>query len=134
MEFSNLPVAVHFFTEQIHTSENAALKEAVLSFKPAQTDVVRVFDRGITSRKTYDELIVGGIPFVSRLNVKSKHEAYIDNQLPQPIKTATLAINSDSLVYLFKDKCVRADHPLRCINAIRIEDGQEITFITNIND
>lgn len=130
--FSNLPVAVHFFTEQIYTSENAALKEAVLSFKPMQTDIVRVFDRGITSRKTYDELTKGNIPFVSRLNVKSKQEPHTCNQLLQPVQTATLTINSDRLVYLFKDKAIRADYPLRWIEATRKKDGQAITFITNI--
>jgi len=132
--FSNLPVAVHFFTDQAYTSENAALKEAVLSFKPTQTDIIRVFDRGITSRKTYDELTEGNIPFVSRLNVKSKREISTDNQLLQPLQTPTLIINSDRLVYLFKDHCIRAIHPIRCIEASRKEDGQQIVFITNIND
>lgn len=132
--FSNLPVAVHFFTEQAYTSENAALKEAVLSFKPTQTDIIRVFDRGLTSRKTYDELTEGNVPFVSRLNVKSKREIYTDNQLHQPLQTPTLTINSDRLVYLFKDQCIRANYPIRCIEASRNEDGQEIVFITNIND
>lgn len=132
--FSNLPVAVHFFTEQIYTSENAALKEAVLSFNPTQTDVVRVFDRGITSRKTYDQLTEKGISFISRLNLKSKRKVHTDNELLQPIQTETLSINSDCQVYLFKDKSVKADSPVRCIEAIKKTDGQEILFVTNTND
>jgi hypothetical protein len=132
--FSNLPVVVHFFTEPIYTSENAALKETVLAFKPAETGIIRIFDRGITSRKTYDELTAGNIPFVSRINVKSKRDLYTDNQLLKPVETATLRINSDRLIYLFKDKSVRATYPLRCIEATRKEDGQEIAFITNIKE
>lgn len=132
--FSNLPVAVHFFTEQAYTSENTALKEAVLSFKPTQNSFVRVFDRGITSRKTYDELTAMGIPFVSRINVKSKREHHTDNRLHEPVQTATLTINSDREVYLFKEKSVRADHPLRYIEAIKTADGQDIAFITNIKE
>jgi hypothetical protein len=132
--FSNLPVAIHFFTEQVYTSENAALKEAVLSFKPVEAGVIRVFDRGISSRKTYDELTERKIPFISRINVKAKREIHIHNQLHQPIQTATLNINSDHSVYLFKDKGVKATHPLRCIEAIRKEDGQAIAFITNIKE
>lgn len=132
--FSNLPVAVHFFTEPIYTSENAALKEAVLSFNPTETGIIRVFDRGISSRKTYDDLTEKNIPFISRINVKSKQEIHTDNQLLQPVQTTTLAINSDCLVYLFKDKSVKATYPLRCIKASRKEDGQEIAFITNIKE
>lgn len=132
--FSNLPVAVHFFTEQIYTSENAALREAVLSFEAGLADMVSVFDRGITSRKTYDQLTSKGIPFVSRLNVKSKRKIHTDNQLLQPIQTETLTINSDCLVYLFKANGLKAAYPIRCIEAIKKADGQEIVFITNIND
>lgn len=131
---SSLPVAVHFFTEQSYTSENRALKEALLSFRPSQGDIVRVFDRGITSRKTYDELTEANIPFVSRLNVNSKCEIHTENQLPAPLQTPTLTINSDCLVYLFREQSVRANYPVRCIRASRKEDGKEIIFVTNIND
>lgn len=132
--FSGLPVAVHFFTEPVYTSENAALREAVLGFKPAQTDWVRIFDRGITSRKTYDELTQRGIPFVSRLNIKAKQEPNGENEINEPVQTATLTIHSDRQVYLFKDKSIKAAHPVRCIEAVRKADGQPIVFITNMNN
>lgn len=132
--FSNLPVAVHFFTEQAYTSENVALKEAVLSFKPTDTAIIRVFDRGITSRKTYDEFIERAIPFISRINVKSKRQPETDNQLEHPVQTATLNIYSDRFVYLFKESHTRADHPVRCIEAVQKETGESIHFVTNIQD
>ena len=132
--YSNLPVAVHFFTEQIYTSENVALKEAVLSFKPTEAGMIRVFDRGITSRNTYDEFTANGIPFISRINVKSKRQTVTVNQLQQPIQTATLDIYSDSWIYLFKSSWTRANHPVRCIEALRRETGESIVFITNIEE
>lgn len=132
--FSNLPIAVHFFTEQVYTSENQALKEAVLSFDTERSDMVRVFDRGITSRRTYDELSRKGIPFISRIRTKSRQEEISVNQLNDPVETSTLNIFSDSSVYLFKEGGIRAEYPLRCIKAIRLEDGSEISFITNILD
>jgi hypothetical protein len=132
--FSNLPVAVHFFTEQAYTSENAALKEAVLSFKPIERGVIRIFDRGISSRKTYDELTERKIPFISRINVKAKREIHTPNHLHQPIQTATLNITRDYSVYLFKDKGIKATYPLRCVEANRKQDGQAIAFITNITE
>jgi hypothetical protein len=132
--YSNLPVAVHFFTEQIYTSENVALKEAVLSFKPTEAGMIRVFDKGITSRKAYDEFTEKGIPFISRINVKSKRQTVTTNQLQQPIQTATLDIYSDSWIYLFKSSWTRANHPVRCIEALLRETGESIVFITNIEE
>jgi len=130
--YSNLPVAVHFFTEHIYTSENVALKEAVLSFKPSET-MIRVFDRGITSRKTYDEFTNSGIPFISRISFKSKRQVVIPNLLQQPVQTDTLEIYSDSWVYLFSSSG-KAKCPVRCIEAARKETGEEIVFITNIKE
>ncbi len=132
--FSNLPVAVHFFTEQIYTSENAALKEAVLAFKPTETGIIRVFDKGITARKTYDELTERNIPFISRIRVKSKREIARPNQLKHPVQTPTLEIYSDSTVYLFNSSAQKAKYPLRCIEAVQRETGETITFITTIEN
>jgi len=131
--FSDLPVAVHFFTEPIYTSENVALKEAVLSFKPSDNGIIRVFDRGITSRKTYDEFTTQGIPFISRISVKSKRQTLTVNSLSQPLQTDTLTINSDSWVYLFASSG-KAEHPVRCIEATRTGTGEELTFVTNIKE
>lgn len=132
--FSTLPVTVHFFTEPIYTSENTALKEAVMSFKPTEAGIIRVFDRGITSRNTYDEFTEHKIPFISRINLKSKQQAATENRLKQPVQTDTLNIHSDSWAYLFKSHGVKAKHLVRCIEATRKETGEEIVFVTNISE
>ena len=130
---SNLPIAVHFFNDQTHNSENVALKEAILALEPENTEKIRVFDRGITARKTYDEFIEKNIPFVSRINIKSKRQSVSDNQVLQPIDTDTLSIYSDSWVYLFSERA-RAKYPLRCIESTRKETNEHLVFITNIKN
>lgn len=132
--YTDLPVAVHFFTEQRYTSENVALKEAVLSYKPSDSAVIRVFDKGITSRKTYDEFTEKNIPFISRINTASKRQQVTANELQESVQTETLDIYSDQLVYLFMEGKVRARHSVRCIEAVRKETGERIDFITNIKD
>jgi len=132
--YSDLPVAVHFFTEQRYTSENVALKEAILSYKPNDSAVIRVFDKGITSRKTYDEFTEKNIPFISRINATSKRQQITNNELQEPVQTETLSIYSDQLVYLFMEGKVRAKNAVRCIEAVRKETGERIDFITNIKD
>lgn len=131
---SELPTVVHFFTEQKYTSENVALKEAVLGHRPLKSTVVRVFDKGITSRKTYDELTEKEISFISRIHTASKHEIIKDNSLDQVMETDTLAILSDTWIYLFTTDKRRAKHPVRCIRATIKESGEEIAFVSNIND
>lgn len=131
---SEIPSSVHFFQEQKYTSENAALKEAILNYEPVNSNPVRVFDRGITSRKTHDELIDKNIPFVSRINVKSKHDIHRSNTITGSTETPTLNINEDSWIRLYSDKCIKAKHPIRCIKTHSKATNEELWFVTNIND
>lgn len=131
--FSNLPVSVHFFTEQVYTSENVALKEAVFSIDPSKTDAIRIFDKGINARKTYDELTANQIPFISRLNPQSKVLEVSNNELLHHVQTPTLNIYSDRSVYLFKSHGPKATHPVRLIEANQTSSGEDIAFVTNIS-
>jgi transposase len=130
---SHLPVSVHFFHEQKYTSENIALKESILDYKPDQQDVIRIFDKGLNSRKTYDELIEKGIPFISKVNTNSKHDLVYANTLTAIVDTPTLNIYSDTWVYLYTERG-RAKHPVRCIRAKIKASGEEIVFVSNIKD
>lgn len=133
---SDIPLSAHFFYEQAYTSENVALKEAILhSVQPERTNDIRVFDRGITSRKTYDDFIEKKIPFITRINTQSNYEELLPNTLQKPLDTSTLTIISisDNWAYLFSRK-VRSKHPLRLIRAVKKSSGEELVFATNIAD
>ncbi len=130
---SELPTTAHLFTDQIYTSENAALKEVVLLHRPVKSNAIRVFDRGITSRKTHDKLTKGKIPFISRINPKSKHEVYQVNIFKKKTHTTSLTIHTDEWVYLFSEDA-RAKYPIRRVKATMKENGEEIVFVTNIPD
>jgi len=133
MGFSELPTAARLFTEQKYTSENVALKEVILLHQPAKSNAIRIFDRGITSRKTHDKLVMEKIPFISRVNAKSKHKIYTPNELKKPIETETLHIYSDDWVYLYSEDS-RAQYPVRRVSATQKENGEEIVFVTNLPD
>lgn len=132
--FSELPTSVHLFTEQKYTSENTALKEAMLLHQPVKANAIRIFDRGVTSRKTHDELTNKNIPFISRIHIKSKHQQHTINQLSQPLETTTLQLFSDSWIYLYTTDTGRAQHPVRCIRALAKTTGEELAFVSNIPD
>ena len=132
--YSNgIPEKVNFFTSQTHTSENVALKEAVLMHSVEDKDRTKVFDRGITSRDTYDQLTQNGIHFVSRLSEKARYEIDrpTDKSANFPIQTASLSILSDDLCYLYGNKGRKSKYLYRRIQAARVADGKAIVFVTN---
>jgi hypothetical protein len=132
--FSQLPQSAHFYTEQQYGSENTALKESILAQQPMKTNAIRIFDRGLNSRKTFDEFIEKKIPFISRVMASNKHEVHLQNQLLKPVKTASLKINSDEWVYLFSEGKKKARHPVRYIKCKQLTAKEEIVFVTNISD
>jgi hypothetical protein len=130
----DIPLSAHFFHEQVYTSENAALKEATFSsIQPDRVNDIRIFDKGINSRKTYDQLTQDKVPFITRIEAQSRSEELLANGLAKPIETATLTIVSDSWAYLFSSNG-KAKHPLRLIRAYIKSSGEELLFITNIAD
>lgn len=132
---SDIPTAAHFFNEQVYTSENTALKEAIFtSIQPVdKAHHITVFDKGINSRKTYDRLTEEHVPFVSRVEVHSRYEELLTNQLESPVETPTLTIVSDSWAYLFSSNG-KSTHPFRLIRAVIKRSGEELLFISNIAD
>lgn len=133
--FSDIPETVHFFHDQKYTSENVALKESILAQAQKETETIKIFDRGITARNTYDEFTEKNIQFVSRLNDKARHEAVITrDDLKDGLYTDTLKIISDTWCYLYNSNKGKTKHPVRRIEAVRIKDGKPIVFITNIKN
>lgn len=133
--YTDIPEIVHFYTDQTHNSENVALRETILKQSENDVERIKIFDRGITARKTYDTFTNKGIQFISRINVKSKHDkvtsSYENNVIP--IETATLKIISDEWCQFYGEHG-KPKNLFRRIEAIRIEDNEPIAFITNISN
>jgi hypothetical protein len=132
--YSDIPEIVHFFHDQKYTSENVALKESILDQAKKETTSIKVFDRGITARKAYDEFTENNIQFISRLNNNAKYTGLCNDEKQQPLQTETLTIIADEWCYLYGTNSQKARHPLRRIEAIQITTEKPIVFITNITD
>lgn len=134
--YADIPEIVHFYTDQGHTSENLALKETIVEQSKNDTTSIKVFDRGITARNTYDVFTESGIKFISRISVTSKHDKVKPYQTTKkiPIETETLKIISDDWCQLYSDKGKKAKHLVRRIEAIKLADNELIIFITNSED
>jgi Transposase DDE domain len=130
--FTNIPEAVYFYGDQTHNSENVALSESMIAHNQPGKKKINVFDRGITSRDNYDKLTEDKIRFISRINNDPKQTVYKGNTITKNISTPTLKIISDSWVYLYTMYNKRSKHPVRLIKAIKKENKEPLTFITNI--
>lgn len=130
--YSDIPEFVNFYIDKNFACENTALKESIYEHGSHKTQQIRVFDRGITSRKTYDELIDKKINFVTRINPNALYKQDSPNVLKQHLKTDTLIILSDSWGYLFASEGKKSKSKIRRIEALRIENKERITFITNL--
>jgi hypothetical protein len=134
--YSDIPEIVHFYTDQEHNSENVALRETILKQAEKDTDSIKIFDRGITARSTYDMFTNKGIRFISRINVKAKHDKIkpVDAQSDMLLGTATLKIISDDWCQFYGEQGSKPKHLFRKIEAMKIQDNEPISFITNITD
>lgn len=124
---------VHFYHSQSHTSENVALKESILIQSIGDIDRIKVFDRGITSRNTYDSFTDNNIQFISRVNVGSKYTVVRsnDSDKPLPVETDDLRVISDDWCWFYGNKGAKSNHLYRRIEAIRLKDNEILVFITN---
>jgi hypothetical protein len=129
---TEFPVVANIYTEQSYNSENKALGNTVKE-DLKNKELVKVFDRGITSREIYDEMIEKKMLFVSRVNTGCKHKVVIENRLSEKIAHKKLIIYSDETVYLYS-QYHRSKHSLRLIKTIKKEDDEEVWFITSIED
>lgn len=134
--YADIPEIVHFYTDPTHNSENVALRETILKQSEKDLERIKIFDRGITARSTYDTFTDKGIQFVSRINFKAKHDKIKSNDAKknQPIETATLKIVSDEWCQFYGEGGIKPKHLFRRIEAVRIEDNEPISFITNIEN
>lgn len=131
--YSDIPDCICFYTDQTYSSENPALKTAILSNETITRQTINVFDRGISSRASYDAMTDKGILFISRIEPNATTTAITDNILKENIETETLTISSDTWVYLYARHTKKGRHAVRIINAFKKSDGEKIVFVTNIS-
>lgn len=125
-----LPSSVEVFTEQTYLSEDIAIPEAIMNNIDKRKDNVFVFDRGVQSRKVFNELDNYQISFVTRIREIARHEIVEEFELPDEKKVNNLLLLNDEKVVLF-DKKNKQSNPFRLIKTID-EKGKSYWFLTNM--
>jgi Transposase DDE domain len=132
----HIPEKVKFYDQDADLSEDIPLSSVIKSMAFSSKDVA-VFDRGLKSRKIFDEFSQKGEQerlFVCRINPTTKFKVIetkpiINNQ------NDTLSILSDQIVKLYDEKNRLTKAKFRLIIAQKNdESGDKIFFCSNILD
>lgn len=127
-----LPKNGKVFKEQKNLSEDITLRDAIINASFDKDDIA-VFDRGLQSRKTFDEFDDLGLRFVTRLKTKTLFKIISD--LPKSTGYSnSVEIISDQLVHLYTTSLQQTIKPFRLIKGVKKSDGEPIWFLTNITE
>ena len=132
MSLTNLlPSSVEVFTGQQYLSEDLAIPQAIKGHIDRSKDNVFVFDRGVSSRKAFNEMDNGDLRFVTRINPKARHEVVERFILPEEgIRTGNLVVRSDEQVLLF-DKHSKRSNVFRLLQT-EDDRGNALWFLSNL--
>jgi hypothetical protein len=132
MSLTNLlPRNVEVFTEQQYLSEDMAIPQAVRNHIDRRQNNVFVFDRGVSSRRAFNEMDDGNLRFVTRINPRARREVVAQSTLPEGgVRIGNLTVRSDERVILFD----RHQKPSNVFRLLQTEDeqGNALWFLTNM--
>ncbi len=127
----SLPCHVSVFSSQRELSEDKTIPEAIMDFQDNESGVV-VFDRGVSSRKTFQKFTDNNVRFVTRVNTNVVYNE-ISTKKVKKVQGNGLQIKEDLKVELKDRKNNWMDSPFRLIKA-ELPDKTKIFFLTNIED
>jgi transposase len=122
---------VKVFTAQEYVSENKALSEVIDDAGCIEGNVV-VFDRGLTSRRSFDRFTDSNKLFVGRAHHNIRYKVEKSKKVTAKPKGSTLTIVSDDMAILSNKKGKKTRYPYRIIKGSIDKSGEEICFITNM--
>lgn len=123
------PSSAELFTEQKHLNEDITIPQVIKNYIDKKDNNVFVFDRGVKSRKVYNELD-SELKFVTRITPGAIHEVVESFDLDETLIVGNLAIKTDEKVILFNKRHKRSN-PFRLIQT-QDKNGKELWFITNL--
>jgi len=128
-------IRMEFYKDQAHLSEETALKE-VIEKVPNETNSIRVFDKGLKSRETFDSFDDDDIIFVGRVSQNVRYEL-VRPYLPDDQEQDNEEIDfvQDSVVRLQKSGHNNfTKKEFRLIQFHLKKEGEMIFFVTNVLD
>lgn len=128
-------IRMQFYKDQAHLSEETALKEVILQ-TPKEPKDIRVFDKGLKSRKTFENFEEEDILFLTRLQENARYEIVRPHALDDLDQdNEELEFIQDSVVKLYKDgKTKPGQKEFRLVEYHIKGRPKNLLFITNVWD
>lgn len=123
------PSSAEMFTEQRALNEDLTIPQVIKNYIDKKDNNVFVFDRGVKSRKVYNELDEE-FWFVTRITPGAILELVESFELEKNLVVGNLTIKSDEKVILF-DKRHKRSKPFRLIQT-EDQKGKSLWFVTNL--
>ena len=123
------PSSAELFTNQSELNEGVTIPQVIKNYIDKRDNNVFVFDRGVKSRKVYDELD-RELWFVTRISPGAIYEVVESFELEKNLVVGNLTIKKDELVMLF-DKHSKKSRPFRLIQT-EDQKGKALWFVTNL--
>ena len=128
-----LPSSVQIFTEQKHLNEDLTIPSTILKVIDPRPDTVFVFDRGVKSRKAYEDITKKEWMFVTRVKEDTRYEVVRELDTVKGSQIGNLFIESDAWVYLYDGKSKKTNIPFRLIKT-KNEQGKSFLFLSNMQN
>lgn len=129
----SLPCNIKVYTEQSFVSEDLALTDLIETTNASEGAIV-VFDRGLQSRKSFDNFSDKSKLFVGMGKPQNKIEVVSVLKINAKPKESTVTITNDEIGYLSAKRGVKTKNQFRLIKAIIDSTKEEICFVTTILD
>jgi len=128
-----LPSSVQVFTEQSQLSEDLTIPTTILKMVDPHPDTVFVFDRGVQSRKAYEDITQKQWMFVTRVKENTRYKVAEELITAKGVQIGNLSVEADSLVYLY-DSDSRKTATLFRLLRTKNEQGKSFLFLSNMKD
>lgn len=128
-----LPGSVQAFTNQRELNEDHTIPVTILKLIDPKPDTVFVFDRGVQSRKAYEDITGKQWQFVTRVKENTKYQVLEELPVNQGIQVGNLFVESDDWVHLYHGNNQKTKMPFRLLKTKNAQ-GKPVLFLSNMKD
>lgn len=127
------PSSVQVFTSQSELSEDKTIPQAILKVTDPSPNTVFVFDRGVSSRKTFADIDDRDWNFVTRMKTNARYYKLEELNLPESVLIDNMVVRSDELVELYDRNSKRLPNKFRLVKGLN-DKGKEFFLLSNMLD
>jgi hypothetical protein len=126
-----LPSSVQVFTEQSQLNEDLTIPTTILKMIDPHPDTVFVFDRGVQSRKAYEDIAQNEYMFATRVKENTRYKVIEELSTAKGTPIGNLSVQADDWVNLYNGDNKKIITPFRLLKT-KNEQGKSFLFLSNM--